>query len=278
MGQVDEPAASVIVRAKDKAPTIERALRLLRAQTVQPEIIVVDSGSTDSTREIARRWCDRLLEIGPDEFTYGRAINLGAAAARAPIHYAVSAHCFTTRSDWIERTLAHYEHDEVAGACGYTGLAPDGARAGVVHQDAALFHRNPFWGFSNHASSWRADVWREFPFDETVAAAEDKEWSQRVLDAGWVIALDPGLAVEAQHRFDDGPLAFHRLIQRDVQAVASFCDLPRYSLRDLVRDWWNPARDGRSRTRVRLSPWHVAAVTGKYTGLRTARKAAVDAP
>lgn len=272
MGQEEAPPASVIVRAKDKAATIERVLRLLRGQTVRPEIIVVDSGSTDGTREIARGLSDRLLEISPEEFTYGRAINLGAAVARAPIHFAVSAHCFPTRPDWIERALAHYEHDRVAGACGYE-RAPDGSCGGVVHQDAALFHSNPFWGFSNHASSWRAEVWREFPFDESVPAAEDKEWSQRVLDAGWVIALDPGLAVETQHRFDRGPLAFYRLRRRDVQAVASFCDLPRYGGRDFLREWWNPPSDGRSRTRLRLSPWHMAAVAGKYGGLRAARRA-----
>ena len=51
-----EPAAftaSVVVRAKNKQATIERTLRALRAQTVQAQVIVVDSGSTDSTLDIA---------------------------------------------------------------------------------------------------------------------------------------------------------------------------------------------------------------------------------
>jgi rhamnosyltransferase len=273
MRQEAGPTASVIVRAKDKATTIERTLQLLRAQTVDVEIIVVDSGSTDGTRAIARRWCDRLLDIAPGDFTYGRALNAGARAAAAPFHFAVSAHCFTERQDWVERALAHYRDPHVAGVCGYSGTAPDGRANEVIHQDAVLFQLDPFWGFTNHASSWRADVWRRFPFDEQIAAAEDKEWSQRVLAEDWVIALDPALSVSTAHRFEDGPLGFFRLSRRDVRAVAGFARVPPYGLRAVMRDWWNPPRDGRSRMRVRASPWHLAAVTARYAGLRDARRA-----
>lgn len=270
MGQEEAPPASVIVRAKDKAATIERVLRLLRGQTVRPEIIVVDSGSTDGTREIARGLSDRLLEISPEEFTYGRAINLGAAVARAPIHFAVSAHCFPTRPDWIERALAHYEHDRVAGACGYE-RAPDGSCGGVVHQDAALFHSNPFWGFSNHASSWRASVWERFPFDEEIAGSEDKEWSWRVLEAGYVIALDPALDVGTLHRFQSGLLDYYRRHRRDTAALASFAGAAPLGTRGVLSEWWNPEPDGvRSQARLRLSPWRAAGLLGREAGLRHA--------
>ena len=85
--------ASVIVRTKDKADTVEATFAALRPQTVPVEVVVVDSGSTDGTLEIARRHADRLVEIPAEAFTFGRALNVGAAAATAPVHFALSAHC-----------------------------------------------------------------------------------------------------------------------------------------------------------------------------------------
>ena len=89
--------ASAIVRVKDEAGPIRHALDSLRRQTVPVEIVVVDSGSTDGTLEVARAVADRLVEISPERFTYGHALNVGAAAASGRVHIALSAHC-TARS------------------------------------------------------------------------------------------------------------------------------------------------------------------------------------
>jgi rhamnosyltransferase len=264
--------ASVIVRAMDKADTIERALLGLRSQTVQPEVIVVDSGSQDGTVEIAKRHCDRLIEIGPQEFSYGRALNLGAAAASAPIHFALSAHCVPPTDDWIERSLAHYSRPDVAGTCGVGLPVPEWQPDSVTFQDAGHFRRHPLYGFSNHGSSWRANVWREFPFNEELPAAEDKEWAGRVLEAGWVLAFDPAVDVKAYHRFETGLLHYFRRQRRDMGAVALFTPMPRYGLQELFSDWWNVLPDGRrSRIRLRLSPWHLTTLAAQYTALRVKR-------
>jgi rhamnosyltransferase len=259
------------VRAKNRAHTIEHALTSLRAQTVPAEIIVVDSGSTDGTVEIAGRFCDHLIKIRSEDFTFGHALNVGARAATAPFHFALSAHCFAQRSDWIERALAHYDDPDVAGACGYSGLRPGGASTGVVKQDLDLLKRDPFWGFSNHASSWRAEVWQRFHFDEEIEGAEDKEWSWRVLEAGYVVALDPSLDVTTEHRFHQGIVDLYRRYRRDTGAIATFTGLAPHKTSELLAHWWRPDPDGRrSQTRLRLSPWRIAALLGRQAGLRRA--------
>src|SRR4051794_37307753 len=172
-----EPA-SVIVRAKDKAATIERTLRALRAQTVPAEIGVVDSGSTDGTLEIARRWADVVVEIDPGDFSYGGALNLGARRASGTVHFALSAHSVPERDDWIEQSLRLYADDGQVGATNTAMLTPDGTPIeGWYFQTLEDVDRCPVWGFSNHASSWRAEIWRELPFREDLLACEDKEWS-----------------------------------------------------------------------------------------------------
>lgn len=267
-------AATVIVRARDKAGTIERTLTALRGQTVAVEIIVVDSGSTDATPAIARRHCDRLLELPREEFTYGRALNLGAAAAGAPIHFALSAHCVPERADWVKRSLAHYERPDVAATSGYDH-APGGGAPGVIHQDLSMLRANPYWGFSNHAGSWRAAVWERHRFDEELEYAEDREWSWRALEDGWVIAMDPSLAVGTPHRVDEGFRAWYSRERRAARAIAGFAPLAPYTARDALSEWWDVSeRRRRFGLRARISPRRAIAAVAKYQGIADSEKGA----
>jgi len=258
----------VIVRCKDEEKFLECALRSLRRQTVEPEIIVVDSGSTDRSLEIAKRWCDKLIEIPAESFTFGHALNVGAESASAPFHFALSAHCHAHRDDWIELALTRYERSDVGAVCGYHAL-PDGSPLiGVFYQDAKHARAHPFWGFSNHGSSWRASVWKEHEFDATILSSEDREWAQRITEAGWVIAFDPQLAVDMSHAWRTPGELFRR--QRlAARAIAGFNDVTEYRLRDAVREWWSLVPDQRhSPWLYRIDPRRLGGLAGKYAGSR----------
>jgi rhamnosyltransferase len=266
------PRASVIVRARDREDTIERTLSALRRQTVAVEIIVVDSGSVDATKEIARRWADQVIELPPARFSYGRALNVGAGAAAAPIHFALSAHTVPPGDDWVERSLAHYASERVAGTSG-TPVDPEGRPLhDVVHQDLAHARRNPEWGFSNTGSSWRADVWRTLPFDEAMEACEDKEWSWRAMAAGYVIAIDPALAVSGDHRRAAGLRALFGRCRREARELALHAELPPFGARDTVAAWWSdlPSEHRWPRWMYRGDPRRIAEIAGRYAGRRDA--------
>lgn len=265
--------ASVIVRVKDEAATLVATLEALRAQTVEPEVIVVDSGSTDGSLEIARRWCDQLVEIAPGEFSYGRALNIGARNASAPVHFALSSHCAPARRDWIACALAHYARDDVAGTTGDLELPGRVPLPGPFFQDESFARAHPRWGFSNHASSWRASVWEEFPFDESLEAAEDKEWALRVLAAGWVIAVDPRLWVDMSHGWRNGTRSFFQREKRVARAMSRFAALPAYGPGELLHEWWYEIPpDHRSVLRSRLNPTRWAGMLGRYAGQRAGRR------
>ncbi|HEU4449418.1 MAG TPA: glycosyltransferase family 2 protein [Gaiellaceae bacterium] len=267
-----EPGASVVVRAKDEARTIERTLAALRRQTVPVEIVVVDSGSTDGTVEIARRWSDRLIEIPAEDFTYGGALNLGAEAARAPFHFALSAHCFPERDDWVELSLRHYERDDVAGTNGIQTL-PDGRPVdSVFHQGAEHARANVRWGFSNHASSWRAELWRRFPFDAGLTSSEDRKWALEVTAAGWVIAFDPALWVDLSHQWRGGALFQFRRKRLETRGLAELAALPPYRLRDALTEWWRVPDERHSAAFHRLNYRRLAGIAGVYRGLAATRR------
>lgn len=74
-----KPLVSVIVPTKNSSATLEACLRSIKEQTyAHIELIVVDNHSEDATREIARRFTDKVFEQGPERSAQR---NFGAAKA-----------------------------------------------------------------------------------------------------------------------------------------------------------------------------------------------------
>ena len=271
---------SVVVRAKNKEQTIERALRGLRNQTIETEVILVDSGSTDGTVEIARPYCDQVISMPAAAFTYGRALNLGAQHASGQVVFALSAHCVPPSSEWVEISLNAYADEDVAGTWGPQSR-PDGAPliAPATFKLADL-QRGTIWGFSNSASSWRRQVWERFPFDEQLIACEDKEWMWRVLSAGFGVHADPRLVVDSSHRRDAGLLSLYKRVYREHFVLAGTLGHPRLTTGGLARKWWSDFPDGSAHPnwQRRLSPLRAAELVGEFTGDLAGARSREDRP
>lgn len=113
--------ASVIVPTYHEASGIEAFLRQFQAQTLprsEFEVIVVDGGSPDRTREIAERFADRVIVQTSEGI--GGARNDGVAVARAEIIATTDADC-RVPPDWLARIVRHFDDPEVVAVCG-----PDG--------------------------------------------------------------------------------------------------------------------------------------------------------
>ena len=100
------PRISVVIRAFNESQHIERLLIGIAEQTIpEVEVIVVDSGSTDETVAIAAGHAAQIVHILPEEFTFGRALNRGVAAAVGEFIVNISAHCYPVYPDWLEQLL-----------------------------------------------------------------------------------------------------------------------------------------------------------------------------
>ena len=63
---------SIIIRAYNEERHIGRLLEGILKQNVEPaKIVLVDSGSTDATLSIASRYPVELIQISPEDFTFG---------------------------------------------------------------------------------------------------------------------------------------------------------------------------------------------------------------
>jgi glycosyltransferase involved in cell wall biosynthesis len=269
------PAASVIVRAKDEAASIGRVLELLREQDLggaEVELIVVDSGSSDATADIARRIGAKVIEIPASSFTFGGSLNTGCEAASAPILIALSAHAFPPDRGWLGRMLACFDDPLVACAYGCPN-APDG---GELHervvQDEEHARRYPYWGYGNPAGGFRAELWRERPFRADMPGTEDKEWAWHWLKRGRRVVIDPALAVDHDHS-KDGLRATYQRYVREWEGYGMYLDLTPYRLRDVLHEWWTDRETYRSSARARLSHRRAARLAGTYAGRRRGARA-----
>jgi rhamnosyltransferase len=264
------PAASVVIRSKDEAPSIGRVIDLVHRQEFdggEVEVIVVDSGSTDGTADIARRMGATVIEIPAASFTFGGSLNTGAAAARAAVSVALSAHAFPTDPGWLARMLACFDDPLVACAYGCPNAPGGGPLRKRVVQDAEHARRYPYWGYGNSAGAFRMDLWRKRGFRADMPGTEDKEWAWYWMERGHRVVVDPELTVEHDHSRDPVPEIYRRF-RREWEGFAMYLDLPPYPLREALREWWVDRETHRSHTLARLNYRRAARLAGTWAGRR----------
>jgi glycosyltransferase involved in cell wall biosynthesis len=192
--RVTLPSTALIIRCFNEEEHIGRLLTGAMRQTRPPdEIIVVDSGSTDATLAIAAAFDVTILEISPDEFSFGRALNLGLAAADGhEICVFASAHVYPVYDTWLDHLVTAFDRPGVALAYGRQQTPAHGRYS----ESRLLGHwfpptssprqNHPFCNNANAAV--RRDVWEELPYDEELTGLEDLDWAKRAMARGMSVS------------------------------------------------------------------------------------------
>lgn len=184
---------ALVIRCFNEEAHIGRLLTGVARQTHIPEqIIVVDSGSTDATLAIAAAFPVEIVTIAPEDFSFGRALNLGLASAKTDLVVLASAHVYPLYDTWIERLIAPLESSEVALAYGRQ-QTPTNGRFSERQIMARWFparsvqrQRHPFCNNANAAV--RRSTWAEQTYDEDLTGLEDLDWAKKALAAGHLVS------------------------------------------------------------------------------------------
>lgn len=229
----------VVIRTLDEAELIGRCLETLSGQRGSHEldVLVVDSGSTDATVEIAEAHGARVIHIAPADFDYSKALNAGIEEVRGDLVVILSAHTIPLDDRWLERMTAPFSDAAVAGVSSGQVTWPGApwwevARVkGIFGAERRVYTAGDTDGmvFSNAASCIRRSAWHDMPF--TLPAAEDLDWAQRVVAAGLEVVYEPEAAV--YHSHDEPPRAqARRMIDINRAATAGESRTLRLTVRE----------------------------------------------
>jgi len=229
---------SLIIRAYNEASHIGRLLEGVKQQTVRDvELILVDSGSTDETVAMAESFGAQVLHIRPDEFTFGRSLNLGVRAASRELVVIASAHVYPVYPDWLERLLEPFADPQVALSYGkQRGANSSKFSEHQIFQQWFPDQARPQQGspFCNNANAAiRYSLWDAHPYDETLTGLEDLAWAK------WAAAQGHGIAYVAEaeivHLHQETPRGVLYRYKREGMAFKSIYPEAHFSLYDLVR-------------------------------------------
>lgn len=232
------PAASIIIRTYNEARHLPAVLHRLAKQSEKNfEVIVVDSGSTDNTVEIADIAGAKLVSIQKGEFTFGRSLNRGCEAARGDVLIALSGHCYPMNSHWLKEMLAPFSDPGI-------GLVYGKQRGGPTtkfseHRHFAKSFPNsssiPQEGFfcNNANCAIRRTLWEQRPFDEALTGLEDLDWARWLVGVGRRTAYTAKAGVYHLHD-ETWPQVFRRY-EREAIALKQILPDFHFSLFDFVR-------------------------------------------
>jgi len=107
---------SIVIPTKNAGDDLGLLIRKLRNQegVPQPEIIVVDSGSTDNTLEIAAREKVKVVHIAPEEFTHSYSRNRGAESAGGEYLLFMVQDALPLTARWLGEMVAALESNNLA--------------------------------------------------------------------------------------------------------------------------------------------------------------------
>ena len=106
---------SIVIRTLNEAKHLESLMQGIHSQSYRDwEIVLVDSGSSDGTLEIAEKYGARIFHIPKDEFTFGRSLNMGCAEARGKYLVFASGHVWPITNNWLKNITRPFDEKSVA--------------------------------------------------------------------------------------------------------------------------------------------------------------------
>jgi glycosyltransferase involved in cell wall biosynthesis len=277
---------SLVVRTLNEARYLPELLRAVAAQKLdglQAETVLIDSGSTDGTLDIAQAHGCVITHIRRDEFSFGRSLNRGCEASRGDILVFVSGHCVPTDEHWLQRLcrpimdgLAAYTYGRQVG-----GPESRYSECRIFEKYYPAQSRIPQQGFfCNNANSALSRVaWDAHRFDEELTGLEDMELAKRMVAAGDKVAYVAEACVFHHHmetwaqvkrRFEREAIALQKIMP---QIHVGLLDTARYIVSSIQHDVRQAKANGGLKGRLpEIVRYRVAQYSGSYRGNHEHRK------
>lgn len=271
---------SIVIRTYNEERYLGELLAGIAQQSVERhrvEVVLVDSGSTDRTLDIAQQHGCRIVRISKSDFTFGRSLNVGCEAASGSILVFVSGHCIPASESWLERLVSPLQAGVAAYAYGRQ-VGRDTTKFSEEQVFAKYFpdaSRLPQDGFfcNNANAALLKSVWESVRFDERLTGLEDLHLAKGLVERGHRIAYAADAPVFHIHneswrqvriRYEREALALREIMP---EVHVSFWDFLRYFFTGVFHDLHVAARQRRLVERAReIVMFRLMQFWGTYRG------------
>lgn len=229
--------ASVIIPVKNGGKLFEKVLTAVLAQDFEDfEVIVIDSGSKDSSVDIVKSLQLThknlvLKQIDPKEFGHGKTRNYGANVAVGEFLVFITQDALPYDDKWLGEMIKPFKQNEDVVGVFAKHLPYDECDIfekenlkrhfenfgqGIVFykmDDKKRYeidegYRHLLCFYSDNASAMRKSIWQEIPYDD-VDFAEDQLWAKKIIELGYAKAYNSDAVVYHSHNY-----GFKELLKR----------------------------------------------------------------
>ena len=252
------PEVTILIRAYNEERWLPEVFASIARQHYRDfEVLLVDSGSVDRTRDIAAANGARIIRMRTEDFTFGHSLNVGMRAIRSPYVAILSAHAIPSDEHWLGNLVTAIKQSNVAMVYG-------GQRGHAISKFSEsrdferMFPDSPREEtdievpFANNANSMiRRDLWEQHAFDEGLPGLEDIGWAKHWLERDYRVLYEPSGCIIHVHT-ESWPQVRRRYHREGMGArwvgTRILRSIPTEVLREswwLIQDLWLAARAGR---------------------------------
>jgi len=277
---------SVVIRILNEAKHLDSLLSSVKSQDtkgVPVETVIVDSGSTDGSLEIAKRHECNIHHIRKEEFSFGRSLNIGCEAAKGDALVFVSGHCVPYDEHWLRHLTEPLQQGKASYSYGRQ-IGNDLNKFSELQIFAKYFPEDRVYAqkgfFCNNANAaLLKSAWRDHKFDEVLTGLEDMELAKRLFTKGHEIQYVPESVVyhiheetwaQVRRRYEREAIALQHIMP---EVHVHFPDFVRYFFSAVAHDLGEARSQGLSASVFRdVLAFRCMQYWGTYRGNRIHRE------
>jgi glycosyltransferase involved in cell wall biosynthesis len=198
------PCATIIISTKNRADDLRKTVESSLQQSANPEVLVLDDGSTDGTSDVIR---NEFPHVKLHRFDQSKGYivrrNQGASLASGPIVFSIDDDAIFSSPYVVEQTLADFDHPRIgAVAIPFINVRQDNQIRQVAPDKTGIHIAASYIGT---AHALRRDIFLKLGGyrDCLVHQGEEGDYCIRMLKAGYVVRLggaDPIHHLESPRR------------------------------------------------------------------------------
>ena len=302
---MERKLVSIAIPVLNGGRVLEEALTVIRDQEgdFSLEVLCLDSGSNDGSREVCARLGAHVVDVPPGTFNHGTTRNQGIALSHGEFVVLLVQDAVPVGTNWLATLLQNFADPGVAGVYCRQIPRPDadfltrrqlanwvaGKSERVVQrldgqswETLTPWQRLELCTFDDVSACIRRVVWERIPY-RTTYFGEDVEWGKQVIQAGHTLVYEPkGAVVHSHDRSAWYEYKRTYLCHRRLYAMFGLQTVPTRQralvstvagiLKDSVFVWRQEKNFSRRLSllaRIPLLTW--AAVFGQYHGARDER-------